>query len=274
MVSLNCATIPEGLAESELFGHVRGAFSGAVSDKVGLLESASGGTVFLDELGELSLQNQAKLLRAIETLRITRVGDTRTREINVRFVAATNRSLEDAVRAGRFRDDLFYRLSVGLITLPPLRERKRELPILARTFLDAARRRSEQPPLTLSDAVTARLLSLKWPGNVRQLKNEMEYLAATVSESIVQLWHLPDRLGGQTVPFSGSEADAPAGDPRVFRPLEEEVRDLERTRIQEALLAAGGVQVRAAKLLGVPERTFYMKVKQYGIPVRELSAKR
>lgn len=271
LLAINCAALPESLAESELFGHERGAFSGAVTSKPGLLESAPGGTVFLDEVGELSLPVQAKLLRALETRRLMRVGDVHERPFDIRLVAATHLDLEAQVRAGRFRQDLYFRLAAAVVNLPPLRHRLAGLPMLVRAFLLAARRRLGQPPLAISDQVMASLLSYPWPGNVRELKNDMEFLAATVSAGVVEPWHLPPKLGGP-----GLLSDAP-GTPRqpasvpevpLFRPLEEELRELERKRITEALAAAGGVQSSAAELLKMPRRTFFAKTKQYGLVTR------
>lgn len=274
MLAINCAALPESLAESELFGHERGAFSGATSAKIGLLESAQGGTVFLDEIGELSLSTQAKLLRALETRRIMRVGDVQERSIDVRLVAATHRNLELEARAGRFRQDLYFRLAAAIVSLPPLRHRQIELPMLARCFLQEARRRMAQSELVLSDAVMTRLLSYPWPGNVRELKNDMEFLAATVNLGPVETWNLPPKLGGPS--YLASDGRSGDEDERTirkeavsaFRPLEVEIRELERKRITEALAAAEGVQTRAAELLGMPRRTFFAKTKQYGLTPR------
>ncbi len=271
LLAINCAALPEGLAESELFGHVRGAFSGAVVAKPGLLESAPGGTIFLDEVGELSLPVQAKLLRALESRRLMRVGDVNERPFDVRLVAATHRDLEAEAKAGRFRQDLYFRLAAAVVSLPPLRHRLVSLPMLARAFLLAARRRLGQPPLAISGQVMAMLLAHPWPGNVRELKNDMEFLAATVNTGMVEPWHLPPKLGGP-----GYLATAAASEPAVhfrpatpsFQPLEAELRELERQRMTEALAASGGVQSAAAELLGMPRRTFFAKSKQYGLMPR------
>ncbi len=289
-VAINCAAIHESLVENELFGHEKGAFTGAQGAKAGLLESASGGTVFLDEVGELSASVQAKLLRVLEAKRITRVGDVREREVDIRIVAATNRDLEKEVKVGRFRQDLFFRLSAANIILPPLRERPREIPILARTFLDGACARGGRAPMAIAVAAMHRLATYAWPGNVRELRNVMEYVAATVSEDVIEVRHLPERVQGArpsappsavrepapppaTPPGAVSAAPATAADepPRVtkdlsrFRALAEELQEIERTRMIEALAAAGGVRKRAAELLDMPLRTFSMKLKQYGI---------
>ncbi|MFO0755026.1 MAG: sigma 54-interacting transcriptional regulator [Byssovorax sp.] len=282
LVTLNCAALPENLVESELFGYERGAFSEAKAAKPGLLERADGGTVFLDEVGELSLGTQAKLLRALEMKRITRLGDVREREVDFRVVAATNRDLEAEQKAGRFREDLLFRLSAAVVHLPPLRDRPREIPLLARRFLASARRPEGAPPRVLSDAAMARLCAYPFPGNVRELKNAMEYAAATAESEVVEPRNLPPRILARTgdeapvdappvtpKPVPPEVSEAPGGAPRAFRPIGEELRDLERARMIEALDATGGVQTRAAELISMPIRTFVLKLKQYGISSRE-----
>jgi two-component system, NtrC family, response regulator AtoC len=257
-VTINCAALPEPLVESELFGHARGAFTGATAAKPGRLEAAAGGTVVLDELGELALATQAKLLRVLETKRAARLGELDERTIDARIVAATNADLAAAVEAGRFRKDLFYRLSAATLWLPPLRDRRREIPLLATAFLADAR--AGQPPQTIAPEAMQALLAHPWPGNVRELKNLMAYAAATVGDACIEVWHLADRLGRvATRPDPTPVAE------RTLRPLEEEVRELERARIIEALELAGGNQTRAAALIAMPLRTFQARVKTYGL---------
>jgi two-component system, NtrC family, response regulator AtoC len=262
LISLNCAALHEHLVESELFGHERGAFSGAVSTKPGLIEAASGSTLFLDEIGELAPAIQAKLLRVIETHRVTRVGDVHERAVDVRIVAATNRDLEADVVAGRFRRDLFFRLSAATLYLPPLRQRTTELPYLAAAFLDEACREGNRTAMRISDGAMALLLAHPWPGNIRELKNLMQYLAAALPVDVLLAEHISERLGGSRavvhVPATSSEA------PR-FRPLAEELRDLEIRRMTEALEATGGNQTKAAGLLAMPVRTFFEKAKHYSL---------
>lgn len=260
LVAVNCAALTETIVESELFGHERGAFSGAVASKAGLFESAHGGTLFLDEIGELPLSIQPKLLRVLETQKIMRVGETRERPIDVRLVAATNRDLAAEVEAGRFRRDLYFRLSTARLAIPPLRDRRRELPVLARSLLEEACSRRQRPPMELAGATLHRLLAWRWPGNIRELKNLMDFVAATVDEQVLMPWHVAEQLGGDSgLPGAG-------GAPK-FRTIDEEVRALERRRMVEALAAAGGVHVRAAALIGMPIRTFTGKLKTYRISV-------
>ncbi len=277
LVALNCAAIHESLVESELFGYERGAFSGAVSSKVGLFESASGGTLFLDEIGELPIGVQAKLLRVLETRRLVPLGGVREREVNVRIVAATNRNLEDEVRAGRFRRDLFYRLSGATLWLPPLRQRPRELAGLAQALLAEACATAHRPSMVLSPDAMARLRAHAWPGNVRELKNLVDYLAATLAEGRIEASHVGARLAAaDAAPEGATDPNAHAYEPdtppvtnpalRVFRPIEEEIKALERQRMIEALEAAGGNQSVAAELIGMPRRTFVAKLRQYDLP--------
>jgi DNA-binding NtrC family response regulator len=277
IVSINCAAIADSLFESELMGHERGAFSGALAAKMGLLESAHAGTVFLDEVGDLPAAAQAKLLRVLETRTVVRVGSTVERPADVRIVAASNRSLKTDVASGRFRQDLYFRLSAATVLVPPLRSRPLDVEPLAQAFLREARERLRRAPIGLSDPVLARLTAYCWPGNVRELRHVMDYLAATVSGDVALLDHLPAPIGDVDEPTwsaPGPVHPAAATPPGTFRNLYDEIRDLERTRITQALEAAGGVRTRAAALIGVPLRTFVTKLKEHGIgvaPPRERS---
>jgi two-component system, NtrC family, response regulator AtoC len=280
-VTLNCAALQDTLVESELFGYEKGAFSGAAAAKPGLLERGSGGTVFLDELKELSLSAQAKLLRALEQKKVTRLGDVREREVDIRLVAATNADLAVEVAAGRFRQDLYFRLNGATVVLPPLRARPREVALLVRHFLDAVCRQSGRPPLAVASATLQRLARHPWPGNVRELKHAVEYAAALADGGTVEEWHLPAALLADVAPADGPVAappsgaasisstvapsEAPGGAPTAFRPVADELRELERRRMAEALRACHGVQRRAAQLIGMPLRTFSVKLKQYGL---------
>ena len=264
LLAFNCATLSESLLEAELFGYEAGAFTGAVRAKAGLLEAASGGTLFLDEIAELSRGAQARLLRALENRKVIRLGDTRERSIDLRVVGATHKMLRAEVLAGRFREDLYFRLSAATVVLPPLRDRRREIPLLARSFLADACKRLEREPMEITAEAMPVLLDYRWPGNVRELRNVMEYVAATVTGPAILPWHVQERL-------SSDPADtepAPAG-PRKFRPIADELRELERARMMEALVAAGGVQVRAAELISMPVRTFTTKLREYNLSPKE-----
>jgi two-component system, NtrC family, response regulator AtoC len=264
-IAKNCANFTAGMEESELFGHDKGAFTGATSAKPGLFESAAGGTLFLDELGELPLGVQAKLLRALENKTITRLGETRERPIDVRFVAATHHDLDGLVEQNKFRRDLLYRLKGAKVILPPLRERRCEIPMLAQTFLDACKRPGERGKTITPDAMQA-LLTHHWPGNVRELKNAIERGAALAPDDRIEPSDLPPELFGEILASqTGSfAASAPSAlEPGAFRPINEEIRELERRRMAEALAAADGVKTKAAALIEMPIRTFTLKLKQF-----------
>lgn len=263
-VSLNCAALPESLAESELFGYERGAFTDAKAAKPGLMERASGGTLFLDEVGDLSLALQAKLLRALELKRITRLGDVREREVDVRIVAATNVDLDAAVAQGRFRQDLLFRISAATVAIPPLRHRRQEIPLLARMFVQLEAQRLGRLGLELAESTLAELARYDFPGNVRELKNAIDFAVATTEGPLIQPWDLPARVMGRKtdeMPVLRTE--------RKFRPVNDELRELERRRIVEALEAHDGVQTHAAAAIGMPLRTFTFRMRQYGIEGRE-----
>jgi DNA-binding NtrC family response regulator len=249
-VPVDCSALAPTLIESELFGHVRGAFTGATHSKQGLMESADAGTLFLDEIGDLPVDLQAKLLRAIQEKEVRPVGSTDRVSISTRMIAATNRDLESAVREGKFRQDLFFRLNVVQIKLPPLRERKSDIPLLVNHFLEKFQEADRQVR-TISEDAMARLLIYDWPGNVRELENVIERGLALGSGPILQVGDLPTTL------HYGTAERIPQNDGVV--PLEE----LERRAILRALREAGGDKLAAARLLGIGKTTLYRKLKEY-----------
>ncbi len=254
-VGINCAAIPENLLESELFGHVRGAFTGASADKTGLFEHANGGTILLDEIGELPFGLQAKLLRVLQEGEIRRVGDQKTRKVDARVLAATARDLEAEARAGRFREDLFYRINVVAIELPPLRERQDDIAPLARHFAARFSQRFGRP-LSLSDAALTWLKEQEWPGNVRELENAIERAAVLNEKPLLEpqdLNAVPPRREAER--GSGGEAST----------LGEIVERAERQAIVEALQATNGNRRAAAERLGVSLRTLFYKIERYGL---------
>ena len=257
-VGINCAAIPEALLESELFGHVRGAFTGASSDKTGLFEAANGGTILLDEIGELPLGLQAKLLRVLQENEIRRVGDQRTRRVDARVLAATARDLEAEVRGGRFREDLFYRIHVVVIELPPLRERQDDIAPLSRHFAARLAQRFGRP-LSLGEDAIAWLEQQPWPGNVRELENAIERAAVLNEKPVLE------RGDFNTVP-PRHEVERASGGEDSDGTLKSVVEDAERRAIIDALKATDGNRRAAAERLGVSLRTLFYKIDRYGIP--------
>jgi DNA-binding NtrC family response regulator len=260
-VRLNCASLPEALLESELFGFERGAFTGAVASKAGLLESADGGTVFLDEVGELPLAVQAKILRALESGEVMRLGTVKPRRIDVRFVAATNRDLTTDVARRRFRQDLYYRLNGVTLNVPPLRERPSEIEPLARLFLRSACSRFGTPEPTLSGAALEALARYAWPGNARELRNVIERTVLLTPEPVIEPTHL-----GLPSPDSRARAQANGSTGPLGAATEVPTADPERERLLQALSQCGGNQSRAAELLGIPRRTLVRQIARLGLP--------
>jgi len=257
-VAINCASVPEALLESELFGHERGAFTGAVGAKPGLLETANGGTVFLDEVADLPAALQAKLLRVIESRQVTRVGAVRPRLVDVRFVAATNCNIAAAVAGGRFRQDLLYRLNCVTLSVPPLRERRAEIEPLVRLFLNDARARFDSQVSDVSEEAWNTLLSHPWPGNVRELRNVVERAVLLAPGRTIEPAHLGLVRPTVTLP--------PVSAPPTFRPVLSAGARPGRDLIAEALIACGGNQSRAAKFLGVSRRTLVRQIARLGLP--------
>ena len=255
-VPVDCSSLVPTLIESELFGYVRGAFTGALQSKQGLLEAANGGTVFLDEIGDMPTDLQARLLRALQEREIKPVGSTERRRINVRIIAATNRDLEAAIQAGTFRQDLYFRLNVVQIKLPPLRDRKSDIPMLVAAFLEKYSP-SDEAVRSISGDTMRRLMAHDWPGNVRELENAIERAVAMGSGPVIHVADLPSNLQ-----ISASER-VPGRD--EFLPLEE----LERRAILRTLRETSGDKVAAARMLGIGKTTLYRKLKQYRLEHEE-----
>ncbi|WP_437276032.1 sigma 54-interacting transcriptional regulator [Sorangium sp. So ce375] len=253
-VAINCAAITETLLESELFGHARGSFTGATHDRAGLFEAARGGTLLLDEVGEMPPGVQAKLLRALQERQVRRVGENTSRAVDARIVAATNRALAADAAAGRFRRDLYYRLRVIEIRLPPLRERREDILPLARALLAAASRRLDRPVAGFTPEAEGALERHGWPGNVRELENAVEHAVALARGGVADLDDLPDDVRGADPELRGGASEEPA---------ERTLESVERRAILAALERHGGNQARAAAELGIGASTLYRKLRQY-----------
>jgi two-component system response regulator HydG len=256
-VPVDCGALVPTLIESELFGHVRGAFTGALRPKEGLLAMAEGGTIFLDEVGELPIDLQAKLLRAIQEHEIRPVGGTRSTPINVRILAATNRDLEVAVSQGTFRRDLYFRLNVLTLRIPPLRERKQDIPLLIGSFLDKINNGHTLNKRTVSDEALRLMMQYDWPGNVRELENCIQRACTTCSLPTIQTIDLPTQLQSCNAP---PKIDAAPGQPDVITPLDQ----LEKQAILNAIHVLHGDKLEAAHRLGIGKTTLYRKLKEYG----------
>jgi two-component system response regulator HydG len=264
-VALNCAALSENILESELFGHVRGAFTDASSDRVGKFEYAHGGTLFLDEVGDMPMATQIKLLRVLESGEITRVGSNTPVRVNVRILSATNRNLEDAIASGSFRSDLYHRLKVVTIAIPSLRERSADIPLLIEHFIRLFAKRHGKSIKGMSLPARMKLAAFPWPGNVRQLRNVIESMVVVDCDETLDVDDLPLELepAGGSVTGPVDAAAASAGLPGlvglVGRPLEE----IERLFIAETLKVTGGNREQAAEMLGIGERTLYRKIKEF-----------
>ncbi len=258
-VRVNCAALSESLLESELFGHVRGSFTGATDAKEGLIEGAHGGTLFLDELGELSLSTQARLLHVLERSEVTRLGSTKPRAIDVRFIAATNRNLVEEVKRGAFRKDLFYRVNTLVIDVPPLRERPDDILPMAERFVAEARKRSNLPEVEEPIAEDSRqpLLQHSWPGNVRELRNVMQRAVVLAGSGTIRAQHLSleDEFGEESVTVV-KDRDGLGGPDR----------DAELDRVAKVLAECGGNQTRAAEVLGISRRTMVNRMRELALP--------
>ncbi len=259
-VALNCAALSETILESELFGHIKGAFTDASSDRLGKFEYANGGTMFLDEVGDMPMQTQIKLLRVLENGEVTRVGSNETRKVNVRLLSATNRNLEEAVEAGTFRKDLYHRLKVVTIRIPSLRERTADIPVLLDHFIKLFSKRYDKTIKGVVPEARRILLGFDWPGNVRQLRNVAESMVVVDMDELIGPDDLPEEVGGLPPSVASEPADfGHSLDALIGRPL----ADVERLFIMETLRSTGGNREETARLLNIGERTLYRKIKEY-----------
>lgn len=250
-IAINCAALPESLLESELFGYVKGAFTGAHAGKIGLFKAADGGTLFLDEISEMPLSLQVKLLRALQEREFIPLGSTKSVTFDARLIAATNRNLEEEIELQRFREDLFYRLSVFSLTVPPLRERREDIPLLVRFFVEKHCRSLNLPPKTVSEMAMQAMVSYEWRGNVRELQNAIER-SVTLSDDQIEVSHLPPKIREATVITNDLTGQTLTLD------------ELERRYIVETLNRVRDDKAQAATLLGIDLSTLYRKLKRYG----------
>ncbi len=253
-VTLNCGALPENLFESELFGYEKGAFTGATTNKMGRFELADGGTLLLDEIGELSLKSQVDFLRVLETKEFRRLGGTKIVKVDTRIVAATNRNLQEAVKEGGFREDLYYRLNVVPIRLPPLRERGNDIPLLADQFMNEFSGQHHREPKEISREAMRLLRLYAWPGNIRQLRNLLERMVVTVKDPVIQPEHLPEEV-------QASREDAHT----MVVSVGSSLKEIEREAIRRTLAEVTNHREKAAKLLGISLRALQYKIKEYGI---------
>ncbi|GAM09186.1 transcriptional regulatory protein ZraR [Geobacter sp. OR-1] len=264
LVTLNCTTLTDSLLESELFGHRKGSFTGALADKKGLFEAADGGTIFLDEIGDITPKLQAELLRVLDTGEVRPVGGTQSKKVDVRLIAATNKNLEEGIRDGWFREDLFYRLNVFTITMPPLRERMGSLPLLVHHFLEKARKKLNKNIVGIEDRAIKAMMQYQWPGNIREMKNVLERAAVLTHDELIKLGNLP-------LVFAENYAEG-ATDPPDLRSFKNErephVLRVEKKLIQRYLSDSGGNVSKAAMLANIPRRTFYRLLDKHGLKGR------
>jgi len=264
-ITINCGAFPESLLESELFGYMKGAFTGANENRQGLFQAAHGGTLFMDEIGNMSLTMQVKLYRVLQEGKVRPIGSTEESDVDVRIIAATNKEFEKEIAEGRFREDLYYRLSVIPIQVPPLRDRRDDIPLLARHFLERFSKTMEKPIEGISPEAMTRLESYDWPGNVRELENTMERAVALETGREISLKVLPDRIAG----YSGSSIGVPEGQAEGFPAdgvdFEKEIAAAERRYLQAALEKAGGVRTRASEFLKISYRSFRHYAKKHNL---------
>lgn len=259
-VAINCSALPENLLESELFGHKKGSFTGAVQDKIGLFEEAEQGTIFLDEVNSMAQPLQTKLLRVLQERQIRRVGDTKSVAINVRVLAATNEVLGEKIKGGNFREDLYYRLAVIPIEMPALRERPDDIPLLVSHFLQKNAAQVGTEPKKIDAKALDMLALYRWPGNVRELENAVERACALCDDGLIKTTDLPPQVVRNASAGNSSDTPAPGGLP-VGQTLDEYIRDQERRYIDETIKFNGGSREKAAKMLGISMATLYRKLE-------------
>src|SRR5260221_10786652 len=265
-ITINCGAFPESLLESELFGYMKGAFTGANENRQGLFQAAHGGTLFMDEIGNMSLTMQVKLYRVLQEGKVRPIGSTEESDVDVRIIAATNKEFEKEIAEGRFREDSYHRLSVIPILVPPLRDRREDIPLLARYFLERFRKAMEKPIESISPEAMRRLESYDWPGNVRELENTMERAVALETGREITLQVLPDRIAGYaTAPDSGGLPSGLPGFPAEGVDFEKEVAEAERRYLQAALERSKGVRTQAAELLKISYRSFRHYAKKHNL---------
>jgi hydrogenase-4 transcriptional activator len=264
----NCATVPRDMFDSQLFGHKRGSFTGAHEDSPGVIRSAAGGTLFLDEIGEMTLDTQPKLLRFLESGDIQPLGEPRPQHVDVRVVAATNANLDQLVAEGRFREDLYYRLNVIRINIPPLRERREEIPALVEHFLERFVHQFQKTPLRVADETLEYLVLYRWPGNIRQLANEIHRMVAMAEPGAVLMpAHLSEAIvaSRRTIPADVQPRQAIEVVTRIDQPLAAAVEHVERAAIQRAVAASDGRLDEAARMLGLSRKGLYLKRHRLGL---------
>ena len=258
LVKVNCAALTESLLESELFGHVKGAFTGAYANRQGRFEAAGGGYIFLDEIGDLPLSTQVKLLRVLEDKVVERVGDNKSIKVDVRIITATNRNLQELVRQGSFRQDLFYRINVVPIHLPPLRERPEDIPLLAEHFFQRIKLKTGKPLAGISSQAMDALTRYSWPGNIRELKSVFEYAFVACAQGTIDTQHLLPHILEGAKPLEERAADAPVDD------------EQHKNELIEALRQTNGNQSEAARILGVSRVTVWNRMKKYNVQVNNV----
>jgi DNA-binding NtrC family response regulator len=269
-VKVACAALPEPLLESELFGHEKGAFTGAIAARKGRFELADNGSLFLDEIGEISPAVQVKLLRAIQEREFERIGGTRTIKTDTRFITATNKNLADEVAAGRFREDLYYRLNVITVEPPPLRERREDIPLLVYHFLERYRTDTNKDITAVSDEALAKLAGYDWPGNVRELQNVVERAVVLCQAKVIDLVDLPEGVRGRETSTYIPKDDAEIGE---LKPLKQARAEWEKAYLERALARCKGNISHTAELIGIARKNVQEKIKQFGIDVEGVSAK-